>query len=131
MTLFDPEGEWTGYARRVVDTPDLGKLDTNPHHHARADDPDTSHEAAATVDVSRQARRILAAYALGDALLDVEAYSRVGFPVTNNRGQRCSDLRSAGFIERTGNRRRTANGKAAHECRITAAGLTYLRVPAE
>lgn len=93
---------------------------------ARRGDPDTSHMAAEGVNVGKQARRILGAYVDGDALLDVEAYERAGYPMTNNRGQRCSDLRHAELIERTGTKRKTPNGALAHECRITDAGRAYL-----
>jgi len=126
-TLFDAAG--TTARRHEPDAERrlaAARVDADPRHHARTSDPDTSHLAAAAVNVTRQARAVLAAYLDGAALLDVEAYDLAGFPMANNRGQRCSDLRRSGFIERTGTRRRTPNGQLAHECRITAAGRSYL-----
>jgi hypothetical protein len=94
--------------------------------HARATDPDTSHEAAAAINVTAQALRILRSYEDGDALLDHDAYRLAGFPPNARDGQRCSDLRNANFIERTGERATTPSGRRGYLCRITAAGHDYL-----
>lgn len=94
--------------------------------HARISDPLTSHEAAASIDITTQAMRILRAYADGQALLDVEAYRRAGFPPHACDGQRCSDLRRLGLIARTGDRARTPSGKSGYLCRITEAGMKSL-----
>jgi hypothetical protein len=96
--------------------------------HARADDPATSHEAAETIDVSAQAFRVLTSYVSGRPLLDHDAYRIAGFPAGRTSHQRCSDLRDAGFIERTGERARTPSGKAGYLCRITPRGLAYWRL---
>jgi hypothetical protein len=75
--------------------------------HARASDPATSHEAAAAINITAQALRILRAYQCDRPLLDYDAYCLAGFPPNARDGQRCSDLRHAGFIERTGERAQT------------------------
>ncbi len=94
--------------------------------HARASDPATSHEAAATINITAQALRILRSYHNGTALLDYDAYCLAGFPPNARDGQRCSDLRHAGFIERTGERAETPSGKSGYLCRITSAGRHFL-----
>lgn len=94
--------------------------------HARITDPDTSRDAV-PVNLSDQAYRVLRAYRTGLELLDHDAYRLVGM---DNGGrmahQRCSDLRKAGMIERTGRRGQTPSGKAGYVCRITPRGLAYL-----
>jgi len=105
------------------DQPDLFA----PNPHARRSDPDTSYEAIESIDVTAQAIRILRSYRNGDFLLDHDAYQRAGFPPNARDGQRCSDLRAAGYIERTGARGTTPSGKSGHLCCITAAGLAYLK----
>lgn len=103
---------------------DQGDLFGNPH--ARASDPDTSQETAESIDVTRQALRVLFAYAGGKALLDHEAYRLVGFPEGRTSHQRCSDLRERGMIVRVG-QGTTPFGKPAQLCRITDRGRQYLR----
>lgn len=98
----------------------------DPRAHARRGDPSTSHQAAAQVNVSDQARRVLFAYASGQALLDVEAYRRAGYTSASGLHQRCSDLRQAGLIERTGQKAQTPSGRLGYLCRITEVGLIYL-----
>jgi hypothetical protein len=93
--------------------------------HARGDDPDTSHEAV-PVNITAQALRVLYAYRDDDAMLDHTAYRLVGLGVSRFTHQRCSDLRAANLIERTGERGRTPSGKAGYLCRITQAGHDYL-----
>jgi hypothetical protein len=93
--------------------------------HARASDPDTSHEAV-PVHITAQALRVLRAYQDGVALLDHDAYRRAGFGPNARDGQRCSDLRFHGLIERTGERDFTPSGKRGYLCRITPAGRAYL-----
>ena len=92
---------------------------------ARATDPDTSHEAVESINITRQCYLILRAYRSGRSLTDHEAYNLAGFPSTLAR-QRCSDLREVGFIEWTGERGTSPSGKAAYLCRITPAGLHFL-----
>lgn len=94
--------------------------------HARRTDPDTSHEAAASTKITKQALRVLNAYRGGMALTDHEAYQNSGFSLDIGHGQRCSDLRKSGLIERAG-RGRSPAGKAAYVCVITQAGFRYLR----
>lgn len=94
--------------------------------HARSSDPQTSHDAI-PVNLTAQAFIILRAYASGRAMIDHDAYAAAGYSPNARDGQRCSDLRHAGFIERTGARGTTPSGKGAHLCRITARGLWYLR----
>ena len=101
-------------------------LDRNPRHHARASDPPTSHEAATAINITEQAIVILRAYRDRRPLLDVEAYRRAGFPPHACDGQRCSDLRHAGYIARTGERGATPSGRAAYYCMITPTGSAYL-----
>ena len=94
---------------------------------ARASDPATSHEAAASIDVTTQALRVLRAYLEHDrALLDHDAYRLVGLGGDRLCHQRCSDLRAKGFIARTGERARTPAGKSGFLCRITPAGRSIL-----
>ena len=95
--------------------------------HSRTSDPQTSRDAAEAVNITRQAKVILSAYKTGLSLLDVDAYRRAGFAPHACDGQRCSDLRSAGLIERTGAKALTPSGKYGYLCRITEQGLEYLR----
>jgi hypothetical protein len=94
--------------------------------HARRSDPDTSHEAVASINITEQALIILRSYGDGRPLLDIDAYRRAGFPPHACDGQRCSDLRRAGFIKRTGERATTPSGKSGYLCQITQSGLVYL-----
>jgi hypothetical protein len=94
--------------------------------HARASDPATSHESAASVSASAQGLRVLRSYLCDRALLDHDAYRLAGFTENRFCHQRCSDLRDAKFIERTGERGRTPSGKSGYLCRITPAGRKYL-----
>jgi hypothetical protein len=91
--------------------------------HARSGDPETSHEAI-PVNLTEQAFLVLHAYASGRAILDHHVGAIVGLP---DGHQRCSDLRKAGYIERTGARGITPSGKAGYLCRITPAGIAYLK----
>ncbi|HEU4687327.1 MAG TPA: DEAD/DEAH box helicase [Vicinamibacterales bacterium] len=93
--------------------------------HARSSDPDTSYEAI-PVNVTLQGFIVLQSYRSGQALLDHDAYQRAGFGPNARDGQRCSDLRQAGYIERTGERAKTPSGKSGYLCRITPRGLAYL-----
>jgi hypothetical protein len=97
------------------------------HPHARTGDPSTSHEAVPE-HLTEQALRVLFSYRDGEPLLDFDAYRRAGFGPHARDGQRCSDLRHAGFIERTGKRKLTPSGKFGHLCRITSAGQDYLQL---
>jgi hypothetical protein len=97
--------------------------------HARASDPATSHAAAASIDITGQALRVLVAYHEHPrALLDHDAYRLVGLDDSGKRAahQRCSDLRRLKLIERTGDRAMTPMGKSGYVCRITALGRRFL-----
>lgn len=94
-------------------------------HHARRSDPSTSKEAVPK-NLAAQALRVLHGYVPGDAILDHEAYRRVGMVNTGYAHQRCSDLREWNLIERTGERGVTPSGKKGYLCRITQAGRDYL-----
>ena len=100
-----------------------------PWPHARRNDPKTSHDAAAAIDISAQAWKVLQAYKTGRAMLDHDAYKLVGLAEENQKRmahQRCSDLRDAGLIERTGDRGVTPSGKAGYLCRITEEGKNFI-----
>lgn len=94
--------------------------------HARRSDPNTSKAAAASIDISAQAWKILQVYKSGRELLDHDAYELAGYGPNARDGQRCSDLREAGLIARTGNRGITPSGKAGHLCRITQEGKNFI-----
>lgn len=93
-----------------------------PTKWARNTDPDTSHEAIPR-DITRQCIIVLRAYTDGRSYLDEEAYREVGLI----GHQRCTDLRTAGYIERDG-RKMTPFGKAAYTCRITTNGRDFLKL---
>lgn len=94
--------------------------------HARSTDPDTSHEAAASINITDQAKVILKSYWPGLPLLDIDAYSMAGFPPHARDGQRCSDLRHKGLITRIGRKAKTPSGRYGHLCAITDIGREYL-----
>jgi hypothetical protein len=94
--------------------------------HSRWSDPKTSKEAAESIPVTAQALVVLRSYASDVPLLDVEAYRLAGFPSHACDGQRCSDLRKQGFIQRTGGRAKTPSGKSGHLCVITETGRRFL-----
>jgi len=101
----------------------MGKV--YPWPHARPTDPNTSH-AAIPPNITDQAWKILQVYKNGRELLDHDAYEQAGYGPNARDGQRCSDLRAAGLIARTGNRGITPSGKAGHLCRITEEGKNYI-----
>jgi hypothetical protein len=97
--------------------------------HARRRDPATSHAAAGSIDISAQAWKVLQAYKTGRAMLDHDAYKLVGIAEEDQKRfahQRCSDLRAARLIERTGDRGITPSGKAGYLCRITEEGKNFI-----
>ena len=94
--------------------------------HARNTDPDTSH-AAIPDNVTAQGLIVLRAYRGGALLTDHDAYRLAGFGPNARDGQRCSDLRREGYIERSGLRGITPSGKSGHLCRITISGRDYLK----
>ena len=105
-------------------------FDTPVHQMARKDDPSTSHAAArvAKFNAGSQKHSLLVAYATNDeGLTDEQAASasnllHVGF------WKRCSELRNAGYIERTGDVRVASSGMAQDVCRITEAGMMAISI---
>jgi hypothetical protein len=77
-------------------------------------------------DISAQAWKVLQAYKSGREMLDHEAYRLVGMGEKRFTHQRCSDLREAGLIARTGAKGVTPSGKAAYLCRITEEGKHFI-----
>jgi hypothetical protein len=109
------------------DPPDPPPPDLFDWAHARASDPATSHEAAASINITAQALRVLLSYHQTDrALLDHDAYRLAGFSANRFSHQRCSDLRTKGLIERTGARAETPSGHSGYVCRITHFGRVFL-----
>jgi hypothetical protein len=105
--------------------------------HARASDPQTSHDAVPH-NITEQMLRVLRGYADGVARTDHDAYTRVGMFYGDR--QRCTDLRDDGLIERVPDpvqppdgektvylRGKTPSGKAGYLCVITPAGRQYLK----
>lgn len=105
-------------------------FDTPVQAMARRDDPSTSRKAArvAKFNAGSQKYRLLVEYARrDDGLTDEEAASacdllHVGF------WKRCSELRNAGYVERTGETRIASSGAAQDVCRITEAGLMAISI---
>lgn len=94
-----------------------------PHSHGS--DPSTSRAAAARVNVTDQALRVLRVYQDGAELTDEAAYELAG--LGRQSARRCSDLRRLGLIERVpGRKGRTASDRAATVSRITDAGRRQL-----
>lgn len=92
--------------------------------HARDTDPDTSHEAAESTDITAQCLQVLKAYvSIGRPITDHDAYRFAGI---QGARQRCADLRHAGLIERTGARGMTPSGKAGYLCTYTGKAIDYL-----
>lgn len=88
--------------------------------------PDRLDRTAPNIPLHSQALRVLMAYGTGNMLLDHDAYRLAGLGGDRGTHQRCSDLRSAGYISRTNHRGMTPSGKAAWLCRITPAGVLAL-----
>jgi hypothetical protein len=93
--------------------------------HARRTDVATSHEAAASINITKQALQVLRAYADGVPRTDHDACRVAG--LASHQRQRCSDLRHVGFIVRTSDRGITPSGNTAFKCMITALGQHYLK----
>ena len=85
--------------------------DADPPH-ARATDPDTSHEAAEKLTPKMEMkRRLLAAFADGRHLTAEEAAQLAGYRPEHGAWKRVSDLISAGLLEDTGKRRVGRSGR--------------------
>lgn len=99
----------------------------------RSADPDTSTQAARDVIPRRgsQTMQLLAVYR-NHALFgmtDEEAGIESGLAARPKccYWKRCSDLRTAGFIEPTGDTRPSSAGSQMQVCRITAKGMEALK----
>jgi hypothetical protein len=98
--------------------------------HARATDPDTSHEAARSVKVSRHRRWVLTVLdRIGP--VDDEALVRFittqGIPVSGQSARsRRAELVRDGYVERCGTTR-LASGRRAHLWRVTPEGHSLAR----
>lgn len=103
---------------------------------ARAGDPDTSLEAAESISITKQCRKMLVGYlrASPRAVIPHEAARLAGL---TDGHQRSSDLYKAGFIERVVVRERddgrveyqkgvTPTGRRSYAHRISRAGLEFL-----
>jgi hypothetical protein len=104
-----------------------------PEYRTRGGDPDTSFTAAASVDVSASALKVLRIYGRPtvDTILDYDAYQLAFTNLASGIGARCADLRRNGLIERTGEKAKTPSGRAGYLCRITEKGRAYLRAHPE
>lgn len=112
-------------------------------HRAHADDPGSPETAAAAVTEAAEGTRLnprpgsrchraLAAYARaaaaeldGVGLTDTDIANVLGLP-RNEAAKRCADLRSAGYVARTGDHMVTDGLRLEALCRITTAGLELL-----
>jgi hypothetical protein len=104
-----------------------------PEYRTRRGDPDTSFTAAASVNVSASALRVLRIYGRPsvDRILDYDAYQLAFTHLASGIGARCADLRRNGLIERTGEKAKTPSGREGYLCRITEKGRAYLRAHPE
>jgi hypothetical protein len=96
----------------------------------RNTDPDTSREGAKQVKPRRGSQQwvLLQAFAEAVDLTDEEAGERTGLAHKPKccYWKRCSELRHAGLIVDTGERRDSSAGSPQMVCRITPAGLELL-----
>ena len=90
-------------------------------------DPDTSKLAATRNLVKRgnERYRLLQAFSLADLTYD-EAGERSGVTAVYEARRRSSELKSAGMIEDTGERRLSNSGNPSMVCRATLKGRTAL-----
>lgn len=95
--------------------------------HAKRDDPDTSHEAAASLGSKESMQRaLLLTYVDVDRTAE-EASDVCGFDEARGGHKRVSDLLGKGFIEDTGARRVGTSGRRRMVCQITDKGRRALR----
>jgi hypothetical protein len=100
----------------------------SPRQRTQRSAPDTSLAAAASVNVSASALKVLRVYdRLNRPLLDFEAYHHAFDKLASGIGARCHDLRHNGLIERTGVRKNTPSGRAGYLCLITDKGRRYVK----
>lgn len=104
-------------------------FDLDPATHARREDPDTSHAAAAQLsDKAAMMRRLLSAYSWApDGLTAEEAATFAGYAPADGAWKRVSDLSARGWIEDTGRRRYASTGRLQIVRGITHAGRQALR----
>jgi hypothetical protein len=108
-------------------------FNVDPHGMARSSDPDTSRDAAQQVRyrAGSQVMRLLDAFARAGrmGLTDEQAADVTG--LSANRAacwwRRCSDLRDAGYIVDTGERRMGMAGAPRMVCAITDTGYRVAR----
>lgn len=101
---------------------------------ARRTDPETSHAAARSIEVTAKNMRgkLLAAYGTAIAeyryngLTDEQAQQISGLSPLSGFWKRCSELRNGGYIERTGATRKGSRGMEQMVCRITEKGTAAL-----
>jgi hypothetical protein len=101
-------------------------MSLDPHTHARAGDPDTSHAAARQLEARTMLRRLLLAYADHDSLTAEEAADACGYTADEGAWKRCSDLANQGLVEDTGERRLARSGRWQMARQITLAGILAL-----
>lgn len=135
LPLFDPDTEAEMFPARPPETPRILPLPERAG--ARRSDPETSHQAAsaASVDIKESQRCVLRVYRWrGRAMLDEEliaayADARTSWPdlmeqsESGIRSRRC-ELERAGYLEKTGERRRTPGGNPTNEFQLTPKGRT-------
>jgi hypothetical protein len=99
----------------------------SPRQRTQRNAPDTSLAAAASVNVTASALKVLRVYGrLDRPLLDFDAYKHAFERLASGIGARCHDLRKNGFIERTGEKAKTPSGRSGYLCVITEKGRRYL-----
>lgn len=105
-------------------------FDTPVHTMARRDDPSTSHKAArvAKFNAGSQKYMLLTAYARNEHGLTDEEAAQISDLLHVGFWKRCSELRNAGYIERTGETRIASSGAPQDVCRITEGGMMAISI---
>lgn len=91
----------------------------------RATDPETSRQAPTKQKKETAVYRLLEVYTLNDVTDEEAVELLLGRPATladEGKRRRCSDLRTLGWIEPTGETRTNASGRKRIICQITNAG---------
>lgn len=90
------------------------KITTGPDPVARASDPDTSHEAAASmVDEAQNQRIQIYAWLVGHGPMTADELDEaLGFRLTSS-GRRLPELRETGKVRMTEEKRKTRSGRSA------------------
>jgi hypothetical protein len=113
----------------VTDPRQLSIEESTPK--ARADDPRTSHAAAAEVKIkatTAKARLLLAHYDYQWGMTDEEAATRAGLSLVSEYATRCSELRKLDppLLAETGRERKGRAGMGRIVSQITPAGIHYV-----